>query len=126
MSFPRIIVGIMCLVLAAGCAKKPVAGVNTELTPDQKAISETINLLKDARSTKAFNNFFVGGKAPAKMSKFHEKYIDIFDPEASIKINGNTANVEVMLIDSTTDTETPKSWVFEKDGEEWKIKSAPL
>ena len=126
MSFPRIIVGLMCLALAAGCAKKPVAGGNADLTPDQKAIMETLNLLKDARSVKGFNNFFVGGKAPAKMAKFHEKYIDIFDPTSSININGNTANVEVMLIDSTTDTETPKSWVFEKTGEEWKIKSSPL
>lgn len=125
MSLPRILVGLISLILIAGCAEKPV-GVNAELTPDQIAISETINLLKDARSPKKFKELFVGGKAPAKISKFQEKFIDIFDAAAAIQVNGNTANVEVMLIDSVADTETPKQWVFEKEGEAWKIKSAPL
>jgi ketosteroid isomerase-like protein len=92
--------------------------------PDGSAIAVLIEDLNDAKSTpKKAEAFFVKGVKPAEPKRFAQlSYYVVGKPSVS----GATATCRVRSDDPGGTQVGETEWSFEKDGDKWKIKAAPL
>ena len=127
---------ILCLVpcLLAGCG----GGGVSETTVEQDVYAQVVGLGDSSGNEEKFQAAFVAGAAP-KNRKDYGQYVFLVDGDA--EINGNEATVPVKIMggfvssqegDSAAKTkpgektETKMTWKLQREGEEWKIKEAPL
>jgi hypothetical protein len=106
-----------------GCDEKP----RTEqvFSGDAQGVAVLIEDMNDAKTNpRKAATLFVKGSAPADFRKYapYSFYI-VGKPQ----VNGAEATAEVSVQSEREGTERGKqTWTFAKEGEAWKIKSAPL
>ncbi|MCA9016926.1 MAG: hypothetical protein KDA77_16460 [Planctomycetaceae bacterium] len=127
---------ILCLVscLLAGCGGGGVA----QPTVEENVYAHVVGLGDASGSEEMFQAAFVSGAAPENRKEYG-KYAFVVDGVA--EINGDEAIVPVKIIggvlssqggDSSSKanpgdkTETQMTWKLQREGEEWKLKEAPL
>jgi len=78
-----------------------------------------------ARDPKSFRELFVEGAAPSEQQRpLYAKYG--IQPSAPT-INGDTATVEVRIYDDGAGKDVGTvTWTLVREGEKWKLKTAPL
>jgi tetrahydromethanopterin S-methyltransferase subunit H len=119
---PTVVLGLT-LAAAVGCDSKP----KTEqvFSGDAQGVALLIEEMNDARGNpKRANTLFVKGSVPANL----RKYVSFaFYIVGKPQVNGAEATAEVSVQSEREGKEVGKqTWTFVKDGEAWKIKSAPL
>jgi len=105
-----------------GCGKSaPEAG------GDVDTIQKLVQSLPDrASNPKVFKDFFVDGSAPSdkdrpSFSKYQLK------SGGRPTVSGDTATMNVVFYDDTAGKDVgTTTWTFAKQGDKWKIKTAPL
>lgn len=111
-----------CTVFVAGCGGGRPAGPLFQ--GDEHGVATAVEDLNDAKTqAKKFAASFVAGAAPKDMKAFgpFEFYV-----AGKPDVSGATAKAKVSVRKQDgTEVGTPE-WSFEKDGDKWKIKSAPL
>jgi hypothetical protein len=113
-------------LLFAGCG-----GIKDNATEyggsDGKQVADLINDFDDLKSdAKRMETAFAAGALPKPADQ--KKYISLaFKLVGKPAVNGATATATVAVEKSTTgDKVGEKQWEFVKEGDIWKIKSAPL
>jgi len=95
---------------------------------DGTKISILVEDMNDAKgNAKKFNAMFVKGSAPtgAEAKKFNAfAYYNL--PNTKPAVNGSDATAKVSVQNEGTGTNVEVEWSFVKEGDQWKIKSAPL
>ncbi|QDV49632.1 hypothetical protein [Gimesia fumaroli] len=124
---------ILCLVscVLAGCG----GGGVPEPTVEEHVYAHVVGLGDASGSEKMFQSAFVTGAVPQNR-KDYGKYVYVIDGTA--EIDGDEATVPVKIIagmvvspkgaqgKTAEQTETKMTWKLKREGEEWKIKEAPL
>ena len=113
------------LLAAAGCGGSESPGKALDLGgPDATAIATVIEDLNDAvGSNKKLEPMFVKGSKPTDPKKMAKcSYYIVGKPSVS----GSTAKCKVRIDDAAGKTLGEPEWEFEKDGDKWKVKTAPL
>lgn len=127
---------ILCLVpcLLAGCG----GGGVPKPTVEENVYAHVVGLGDASGSEDMFQAAFVSGAAP-KNRKDYSKYAFVVDGTA--EISGDEATVPVKIIGGVMSSqegdsaakekagdksETQMTWKLQREGEEWKIKEAPL
>ena len=110
---------IVALLLTIGCNAK---SHGTLYAGDAQKVAEAIEDLNDTKTNKRFANAFAKGAAPKEQKKYR-----VFDYGVVGRptVKGATATVEVALTKNYSEV-GKQTWTLEKEGEAWKIKSAPL
>ena len=84
------------------------------------------SLADDVSNTKTFQGHFASGSLPksAEMKVFAKCQFEIV---GSPSISGDTATTKVAVRDTTNSKDVGEfEWTFVKEGNSWKIKSAPV
>lgn len=128
---------IICLIscVLAGCGGG--SGV-PETSVEQDVYAHVVGLGDSCGSDEMFQAAFIAGAVPENR-KDYGKYVFVVD--GSAEINGNEAIVPVKVIGGYMSSqegdkaakakpgdksETKMTWKLQREGEEWKIKEAPL
>jgi hypothetical protein len=85
-----------------------------------------LDSIDDLKETRSFANYFVKGSAPApqEMARYRSYQ---FRPASKPKLSGDKATVSMTILDGRTEQEIAvKEWTLAKDGDQWKLESAPL
>jgi hypothetical protein len=94
-------------------------------TQDGLEIAKVIDSVNDDKSSgRRFPGLFAGGNLPRDYKQF-SRYD--FSLDGNPNVSGTTATATVkMRSESTSDDVGAKEWAFVKEGNAWKIRSAPL
>lgn len=117
--------GLMAIGLMwiAGCGPRaPLAPPSGDAAILRSLVTELADATDDPQR---FKNFFANHAAPADAERVRYQRLN-FDPVETAKIDGTTATIKVEVGDSKTPPKGPVEWIFVKEGERWKLKSAPL
>lgn len=121
----RLMAAAAVVIASAGCGG---GDIGTPKATEQDHVSGAlISALEDRKdSVRNLAGMFVAGSAPAAVElKKYAKYS--FVPAGPAVIDGGTASVKVRVLDAKTDQEVGRAdWTLQKEGVEWKLKSAPL
>jgi hypothetical protein len=110
------------LAAVVGCSGKPTVG-GTE-TVDATQVSNTISGMTDAAQDPAkLAKLFVTAPDAATAAKYKDY---LYFQGAKPTVTGATAKVKMRLEKPAGTLAGEPEWEFEKSGETWKIKSAPL
>lgn len=93
---------------------------------DGRKIALLLSEVGDTTDAKRLASYFVKTAAPTKADydRFTSHY---FDLAGNPSVRGNTATAKVKIRHQGTGKDTgPVEWSFVKEGDTWKIKSAPL
>ncbi|QDT19661.1 hypothetical protein [Gimesia chilikensis] len=127
---------VLCLLICMTCGCGGSDAPQT--TVEQDVFAEVTGLGDTYADEKMFQDAFVSGAAPQNREDYG-KYAYVIDGEA--EIDGDQATVPVKIIggivssqegDSAAKkkagekTETKMTWKLQREGEEWKLKEAPL
>lgn len=108
---------------AVGCG----GGDEKKVQSQREAIDGTLSSFTDQISNpKTAGVWFANGKAPDEkgLKTYQNKSYQTGDEP---KVEGTTATVPVKVHDEESGKDMgPFTWTFAKDGEKWKIESAPL
>jgi hypothetical protein len=107
--------------LLAGC------GSSKEAQKENKQINDLIESLQDSASAGRLSlaKCFVKSAAPsAEQTRRMAKYT--YQPAGSPSIDGDTATVQVKILDARDQEIAQKEWTCVREGEIWKLKSAPV
>lgn len=89
---------------------------------DGRAVAELVEEMSDATSnTKKLNKLFANGSKPPELSKLKGCMFYIVGKPT---VSGTSAEAKVKIDKGAQSSE--KDWTFEKVGDKWKIKTAPL
>lgn len=125
----------MRLTILAGLAVAALTGVGCGGTPegpgygspDGRKISELIDRLNDDKSTSGtLKKLFAAGVTltPDQVRKYPRYFYEVTGNPA---VSGDTATASVKLTGERKSEEAgEQTWEFAKEGDAWKIKSAPL
>lgn len=114
-------------ILLVGCGSEPAGP--PESTPEN-LISTKVNSVPDMAMIPAeFAKLFVDGQIPAGYSP--KSYAPLTCEAKSVEIEGDTATVQVAITKTGAEVSDAESvptseWTLVKQGEDWKIKTAPL
>jgi hypothetical protein len=116
------ILSLAIMASAMGCGGKPSVG-GTE-TVDATQVSNTISGLTDAAQDPAkLGKLFVTAPDAATAAKYKDY---LYYQGAKPTVTGTTAKVKMRLEKPAGTLAGEPEWEFEKAGDVWKIKSAPL
>jgi hypothetical protein len=118
--------GALLLLAAAcgGCGTRSVPG------PDQTeagALAVVVRTVPDrVRNPNSFRELFADGAAPTEAQRpLYARYQ--IEPISVPRIEGDTATVEVRVYDDRAGKDIGKvTWTLAKQGDKWKLKTAPL
>ncbi|QDT98754.1 hypothetical protein [Gimesia aquarii] len=127
---------ILCFLfgLLVGCG----SGAEVKPSVEQDVYAHVMGLGDSISSDEMFEAAFISGAAP-KNRKDYGKYVFVVDGGA--EINGDEAIVPVKILGGyvssqerdkvvkekpSEKTETKMTWKLQREGDEWKIKEAPL
>lgn len=92
--------------------------------PDATAVATLVEDMNDANtSTKKLDALFVKGAKPTDLKKFSKCSFYI---SGKPSVSGSSATCKVRIDDATGKTLGEPEWSFEKDGDKWKVKAAPM
>jgi hypothetical protein len=106
----------------SGCSQSASQGLDMG-SEDGKQIAELVEQLNDdgGRAKKAKEIFAAGGKESKNYGIFR------YDLKGKPSVSGTTATATILIEKlAGGDAPTEKQWEFVKEGDKWKIKSAPL
>jgi hypothetical protein len=113
----------LLLPLAVGCGTPPG---DTPLGADEAGkIALRVSMVNDDKSTpNTLSRHFAKGAVPKDLKKF-PKFT--YDTPEKPTVTGDTATVKVKMTAELGGKEQPdQTWTLVKEGDEWKIKDAPL
>lgn len=120
----RLTVSALCLALACGCAGESAPKPPDLGGADGLAVAAVIEELNDAiTSAKKFEAVFAKGAKPADMKKYGKFSYSVVGKPV---VNGTAATSKVRVDDATGKVAGEVEWGFEREGDKWKLKSAPL
>ncbi len=112
------------LLAAAGCGSDSPGKALDVGGPDATAIATVVEDLNDAvGSNKKLDPLFVKGSRPTDTKKMAKCSYYIAGKPA---VSGSSATCKVRIDDAGGKTLGEPEWAFEKDGDKWKVKAAPL
>lgn len=117
------------LLAALACASVAGCGGGDEKheQSQREALDGVLSSFSDqASNPKSLKVWFTDGKAPADkdLKAYQNKMYMVADEPT---VDGTTATASVQITNEKTGSEIGKlTWTFAKDGEKWKIVSAPL
>lgn len=93
---------------------------------DGKQIGELVDQMNDdsGRAAKLKGLFAAGSAAGAKEAKAFAQHQ--YNLKGKPTVSGTTATATVAIEKASGGTAVEKEWAFVKEGDKWKIKSAPL
>jgi hypothetical protein len=103
------------------------AGASPTSDPDRFQIEQTVGRFEDAANSKTgMKGVFAADALPTgAAARAYQKYG--YRTAGRIDVSGSTATVPVSITDAKSGAEVAKNdWTFVKEGDAWKIKSAPL
>jgi hypothetical protein len=110
------------IAAVVGCSGKPSVGGADQV--DLKQVSNTVSGLTDAVQDPAkLSNLFVTPPDAATLAKYKDY---LYYQGALPVLSGTTAKVKMKLEKPAGTVAGEPEWEFEKSGDAWKIKSAPL
>jgi len=125
LKFFRSLGWISACLLVMGCGDG--TGDNKALDlggPEASAIATLVEDLNDAvTSNKKLDALFVKGSTPTDLKKLAKLSFYI---SGKPSVNGTNATCKVRIDDAAGKTLGEPEWSFEKVGDKWKIKTAPL
>lgn len=95
-------------------------------SPEGRKIAERVSELSDTNDLKKLAALFAKGVAPkpADLKRFRDYYFDVV---GNPSVSGDAATAKITARDHLSGKEAgPLDWSFVKEGEEWKLKTAPL
>lgn len=127
---------IICLIVMVltGCG----GGDDTSITVEQEVYANVVALGDASGDEAMFQAAFVSGAVPENRQDYG-KYA--YEVDGTAEINGDEATVPVKIIGGIFSTqggdssskkktdeksETKMTWKLQREGEEWKLKEAPL
>ena len=116
---------LLFVVMAPGCGGS-TTGPSYGSTEGRK-IAELVLAVGDSPDAKKLAAFFVQGSGPSKAAELNRFMSNYFELVGNPSVSGATATAKVKLRDHLSGKEGgPVDWSFVKEGDQWKIKSAPL
>ncbi len=115
----------LVLVLAAGCGGAASAPPDFG-GDDGKQIADLVDRMNDeSNATSRLKSIFAAGTAvDKKQTKTYPQYR--YDLKGKVTVNGTTATGTVAIEKQAGGDPSEKEWTFVKEGDKWKIKTAPL
>jgi hypothetical protein len=114
---------IAYLIFGGRSAEVPLS----QSDPDRYEIEKIVGRFEDAVGTASgLKGVFAADALPkGTAAKEYQKYS--YHPVGKPEISGTTATARVKITNTKTGDEvSQQEWTFVKDGEKWKVKSAPL
>ena len=114
------------IFLPAACALAGCGGGQPAPGSAEDAVAKVAQSMPDRTgNAKAFRESFVEGAAPADSER--SRYSKYQIKAAKSSVTGETASVEVHFYDDNAGKEVgTATWTFVKQGDKWKLKTAPL
>src|SRR5262245_26327550 len=122
-SCPLTLTGVvLSTVVLSGCSK---TGAGPSYGGEEgRKIAQLVELVNDEKSTAPnLARLFVKGAAPKDSRKYPLYYYEV---SGNPTVSGDTATAMVKVKLEAGEETVEKEWSFAKEGEAWKIKSAPL
>jgi hypothetical protein len=119
----RHLVGLFAVLpFAVGCNGGPPSGPPSD---DPSLVALAVSRVNDDKSSPSvLVRSFAAGSAPKDLKKY-SRYA--YEVDGRPTITGPEASATVKLIDERTQKEVgTQQWLFVKEGDVWKVKSAPL
>ena len=115
----------LVLVLAAGCGSSASAPPDFG-GEDGKQIADLVDRMNDeSNTTSRLKSIFATGTAiEKKQTKTYPQYR--YDLKGKVAVSGTTATGTVAVEKQAGGDSGEKEWTFVKEGDKWKIKTAPL
>ncbi len=117
---------ILSFLFALGCGSS-----DTPIAPDfggedGKQIAAVVDRMNDESNTvsRLKESFASGTTIEKKQTKTYSQYR--YDLKSKVSVNGDTATGTVTIEKNAGGDPVEKEWIFVKEGDKWKIKSAPL
>lgn len=114
---------VIFMLIFVGCNKSGPIDPNDGLNQEQIDIQEFISGIGDGAGSAAFKNKFTNAPSTAES----KKYATLYFSASEIVINGNSATATVDISKpGEADPYATKTWKLKKEGDNWKLESAPL
>ena len=112
--------------LTVGCGGGP--SLPTRGGPDGREIAKLIGNFNDNVSNmKGMTASFAKGAMPTKQAEIKRYSTYMYQLGSDPSVSGDTATAQVKMREHRSgDNRGPVEWSFVKEGDAWKIKSAPL
>jgi hypothetical protein len=119
-------VALPAALLALGCGSPAPQGPSYG-SDDGKEIANVVARMSDENTPAELPRTFVAGAVPkdAKQAKRYSTYTYRVNGDPTINGAEATAKVTVRSVANSATT-SDHEWTFAKEGDKWKIKSAPL
>lgn len=116
---------LFALTLSLGCGGT-AAQPDTPGDEDSKKIAELVDRLNDnsGRANQLKQMFAVGAAPGGREAAAYQQYR--FDLKGKPNVTGTTATGTVAIEKQAGGEPVEKEWNFVKEGDKWKIKSAPM
>lgn len=116
------LIALTLLVAVVGCGGKPSVGGADQIDVGQ--VTNTVSSLTDSAQDPAkLGKLFVTPPDAATLAKYKDY---LYYQGAKPVVSGTTAKVKMKLEKPAGTVAGEPEWEFEKSGDAWKIKSAPL
>lgn len=121
---------LTALVLGAALAALAGCGGTTAQPPDAKddgaQVAALVDRMNDESNTTARlkDSFATGSQIDKKLTKAYPQYR--YELKSPATVSGTTATATVAMEKHSGGGASEKEWTFVKEGDKWKIKSAPL
>jgi hypothetical protein len=122
--------GLMALVLGAGVLAALGCSGSTAQPPDAKDDGAQVAALVDRMNdesnttTRLKESFATGTPIDKKQAQKYPQYR--YELKGTATVSGATATATVTIEKHAGGNPTEKEWTFVKEGDKWKIKSAPM
>lgn len=124
-NFVRMLSLAVALLAGAGCGSNAETGKALDLGgADATAVATLVEDLNDANtSSKKLEQLFVKGTKPTNPKTFAKCSFTI---SGKPSVSGTSATCKVRIDDAAGKILGEPEWQFEKDGDKWKVKAAPM
>ncbi|MCA9265624.1 MAG: hypothetical protein KDA60_17305 [Planctomycetales bacterium] len=123
LSIPVMLLAVVAFALS-GCNSSNELVVSDD--PQLESIRDTIDRVPDSAGRKLmWDKLWAGGKSPTdnKVNDWYKSHSLIITND--VKIDGDTATVRVQSMDADSNL-MEHVWTLVKEGEDWKLKDAPM
>ncbi len=122
----RSVIAACLLAIVGGCSSSDSPSPPDNGGEDGKKISELVERMNDESNSvaKLKDMFATGTPIEKKQTKTYSLYH--YDLKGKVRVEGTTATGIVAIEKTAGGEPVEKEWAFVKEGDKWKIKSAPM